>query len=193
MENGKQTPPLNGNPAGEQTPQNTVPTVDPEKEQLNQKIIELEAQKEHWRTKYERDITSVPVTPEPSNADGIISDEGQAILKQHIAPLQQTIQSLEDRLALKDLQAAHPQLKELSSEFEDFRKEYPRTKLENVAKLFLSEKGFLEPKRPGLEQSTGGPRVAPKVGMTLEEFDKLRDTNFRLYQEMVQKGQVPTA
>lgn len=186
---GEQTLPQ-GTPAGEQTPQNT-PAVDPEKEQLKSKIVELDAQKEHWRTKYERDITNVPLTPEPS--DAVISDEGQAILQQHIAPLQRQVSSLTDQLALKDLQVAYPQLKELASEFEEFRKDYPQTKLENVAKLFLSEKGFLEPKRPGLEKTTGGPRVAPQVGMTLEEFDKLRDTNFKLYQEMIAKGQIPTA
>lgn len=193
---GTQTPPQ-GTPAPEQTGQNTLPpapVVSREKE-LEQKLIEAEAQKEHWRSKYDRDITNVqqPVTPEPS--EDVFSDEGKAILQKYVTPLESKITSLEDQLALKDIQAKFPELKELNSEFEEYRKEYPRHKLENVAKLFLDEKG-LGPSQPrkGLEQATGGPRNAPSLGkMTAEEVKQLRETNFKLYQDKLMRGEIQIA
>ena len=178
---------------GEITPQITppVPASDEEKEQLNKKLIELEAQKEHWRTKYERDISNVPSQVIPDSSDEVFSDEGKTIVEKYLAPLESKISSLEDQLALKDLQTTYPDLKGLSNEFNEYRKDYPKHKLENVAKIFLQEKGLLEtPIRKGLEKPTGGPRTPISSGMTVDEIKSLRETNFRLYQDMLMKGQI---
>jgi hypothetical protein len=123
-------------------------------------------------------------------SDEVFSDEGKMIVNKYVDPLKQTISSLEDRLALKDIHASYPVLKDLSSEFEEFRKEYPRHKMENIAKLFLSEKGLLEPKRVGLETSTGGDRKPMTSKMTLEQAKDLREKNPRKYREMLKNGQV---
>lgn len=124
----------------------------------------------------------------PSEADAW-SDEGKLIVEKHVKPLQDTINSLEEKLALKDVQATYPVLREISSEFDEFRKEYPRHKLDNVAKLFLSEKGLLEPQRKGLEKPTGGFKNQKTPGsMTTEEVRHLRETNFRKYSDMAKKG-----
>lgn len=118
----------------------------------------------------------------------VFSDEGRAIVEKYVTPLQQTVESLQDQLVLKDLYNAYPDLKGLSSEFDEFRKDYPRHKLDNVAKLFLTEKGMLDTPRKGLEKPTGGVRTPISTGMTHEDIKNLRETNYRKYQDMLMKG-----
>ena len=109
-----------------------------------------------------------------------LSDEAKA--------LNAKINSLEDKIERKELEDKFPQLKELSAEFEEFRKEYPRTKGENVAKLFLQEKGLLEPTRKGLEKPTGGTRTPTAPEMTHDDIKHLRETNYKKYKDMLIKG-----
>lgn len=113
-------------------------------------------------------------------SDEVYSDEGKV--------LQSKIESLEEKLELQELKERFPQLKEMSSEFQEFRKDFPRHKGENVAKLFLSEKGLLEPARKGLEKPTGGPHVPLSQGMTQEDVKRLRETDYRKYKDMLSKG-----
>jgi hypothetical protein len=95
---------------------------------------------------------------------------------------------LEDEKALDKVYAQFPALKEVAAEFEAYKADYPRHKLENVAKLFLQEKGLLDTPRIGLEQPTGGTRVAPTSGMTADDVKNLRENNWAKYQDMVSKG-----
>ena len=126
----------------------------------------------------------------PSETDAW-SDEWKLIVEKYVKPLENTITSLEERLALKDIQAQFPALREFSTDFDEFRKEYPRHKLENVAKLFLSEKGLMEPQRKGLERSTGGPKNQKTPGtMTTAEVKDLRENNYRKYVDMLKKNQL---
>ena len=126
----------------------------------------------------------------PSETDAW-SDEGKLIVEKYVNPLKDTISSLEEKLALKDIQATYPMLKEVSSEFDEFRKEYPRHKLDNVAKLFLTEKGLLGTQRAGLEKPTGGPKNQKTPGtMTTAEVKDLRENNYRKYVDMLKKNQI---
>lgn len=121
--------------------------------------------------------------------DEVFSDEGKALKKQ-ITALTEKINSIEEDKNLQAVYAQYPVLKEKSEEFKTFREDYPRTKLENVAKLYLAENGMLEPTRKGLEKTTGGQRVPLTSGMTAEDVKTLRETNFKKYQEMLSKGQI---
>ena len=121
-------------------------------------------------------------------SEDVFSDEGKAIVDKYVKPLEKEIESLREQNALKDVHAVYPALKDLSGEFEAFRQEYPRHKLENVAKLFLSEKGLLDAPRKGLEKVTGGPRVAVSTEMTAEDKKNLRTNNPRKYEDMLKKG-----
>ena len=124
-------------------------------------------------------------------SDDAWSDEGKLIVEKYVKPLENTISSLEEKLALKDIQATYPMLREVSSEFDEFRKEYPRHKLENVAKLFLTEKGLLGNQRQGLEKPTGGPKNQKTPGtMTTAEVKDLRENNYRKYVDMLKKNQI---
>jgi len=119
--------------------------------------------------------------------DEVFSDEGKALKKQ-ITTLTEKINSIEEEKNLQMVYAQYPVLKEKSEEFNTFRADYPRTKLDNVAKLYLAENGLLEPTRKGLEKTTGGTRIPPTSGMTAEDVKTLRETNFKKYQEMLSKG-----
>ena len=128
--------------------------------------------------------------PSTPSEDEVFSDEGRAIVQKYVEPLGKKIDSLTDELALKDLQIQYPALKDLLGEFNEYRKDYPRHKLDNVAKLFLNEKGLIEPTRKGLERQTGGVRTPLTSGMNAEDVKKLRETNYKKYQEMVRNGQI---
>jgi len=122
-------------------------------------------------------------------SEDIPSDEGKA-LKKLIDDQNAKIAKLEDEKQLDKVYAQFPDIKGLSSEFETYKAEFPRHKLENVAKLFLAEKGLLDTSRKGLEKSTGGTRVPLSSGMSVEDVKTLRETNFRQYQDMLRKGQI---
>lgn len=121
--------------------------------------------------------------------DEFLSDEAK-LLKKEIGSLKETIQSMEERQNLKDLYGQFPVLKDKTSEFDEFRKEYPHHKLENVAKIFMAEQGLLEvpPQRKGLEKPTGGTRTPqPQEGYTPEEARDIRVNNPKLYEKLVRE------
>ena len=135
------------------------------------------AEERRLRKEAEDKLSNLTATPQ---TDETYSDEGRV--------LSDKIKSLEDKIELQELQTKFPELKTLTSEFNEFRKEYPRHKGENVAKLFLSEKGILEPIRKGLEKPTGGTRTTPSPEMTADDVKRLRETDFRKYTDLLKKG-----
>lgn len=124
------------------------------------------------------------------DTDDVYSDEGK-ILKAEIEKLNSTISRLEDERTLEVTFSKFPELKEFAGDFESFRKDFPRHKIENVAKLFLAEKGLLatEP-RKGLEKPTGGDKTPQSSGLTAEEIKNLRQNDFRKYQQMLLEGKI---
>lgn len=179
--------PANALPAIENTIQTTPAPVPAD---LEQKVKELEAQKEHWRTKYERDITNVPINnPEPPTDQEAFSDEGK-LLEQKIKALESSLSEVKQDSAKKDVLITHPILKEKWDDFESFR-EQPDNKgmnLKTAAKAYMIENGMMDTPRKGLEQTTGGTRTAPQTGMTADDVKTLRETNFKKYQDMLTKG-----
>lgn len=118
----------------------------------------------------------------------IVSDEGK-ILKSNISSLESEIKAIKEEKVLSELQSKFPALKDKSAEFNEFRRSYPGSNPESVAKLFLVENDLLEtPPRKGLEKATGGGRVVPQSGMSPSEIKDLRETNFRKYSQLVKDG-----
>lgn len=109
-----------------------------------------------------------------------------------VAELNKRIATIEEDRELDQIITANPELKDLRAELKEFRAdEHPRAKWLSVSKLFLAEKGLIgEPKRQGLEAGTGGDRVPPKTGMTIEDAKTLRETNFNLYKEKLAAGEL---
>lgn len=143
---------------------------------------------EERKLRKEAEDKIINLTTTVSSDDDVYSDEGR-VLKSQIASVQAKLDAMEEERDLERLYAQYPMLKDKAGEFIEYRKaEHPRAKLASVAKLFLSENDLLTPRREGLEKPTGGPRVPVTSGMTRDDVEKLRTTNFRLYQDMIMKG-----
>lgn len=122
-----------------------------------------------------------------------ISDEGKQ-LKSEVDSLKDELVQIKEDKALDALSIQYPVLKENIDKFKEFRKnEHPRAKIESVVKLFLAEKGLLEPQRVGLENPTGGDRTPVDTGMTPDDIANLRKTNWKKYQELLSKGAIQMA
>lgn len=82
-----------------------------------------------------------------------------------------------------------PALRGLSTELEEFRRDYPGVELTKVAKFFMVEKGLLGAERKGLEQPTGG-KAVPKPTFSKEDVAKLRTEQPRKYVQMLRDGKL---
>lgn len=126
---------------------------------------------------------------ETSNSPDVFSDEGKA-LKKRIEEQDEKLKTILQENAKKDVIISHPIIGEKWDDFEKFRSD-PENKgmnLKTAAKAFLVENGMLDPQRKGLEKPTGGPRTPTTQGMSAEDIKTLRETNFRRYQDMLEKG-----
>ena len=162
--------------------------------ELEKTNMELQAQKEHWRGKYERDITSIIQTPEPSVEQEVFSDEGKQ-LRNDISKVNQELKDLKRREERKDVEAEFPVLKDKREEFDEFLEdeENKRISIKKAAKLFLAEKGLLAtdpPERLGLEKPTAGGQTPPVPGLTDEQLEHIRKTDYRQYEKLIKSGQV---
>lgn len=119
------------------------------------------------------------------------SDEGR-VLKAQIEELNLKISQVTNDNAKKDVLLAHPVLKDKWEDLEAFRN-HPDNKgmnLKTAAKAFLIENELLEQTRPGLEKPTGGAKITPSSGMSIEDIENLRKNNSRKYQDMLMTGQI---
>jgi vacuolar-type H+-ATPase subunit I/STV1 len=116
------------------------------------------------------------------------SDEGK-LLERQISSLKNELEAIKEDKTVDALQVQYPELKELSQEFNSYRSDFPSSKIESVAKLFLSEKGLLDKPRKGLEKTTGG-QVAPTDGFTADEVMDMRKNNHRKYLDYLMSGKI---
>lgn len=107
-----------------------------------------------------------------------------------ISSLKAELADIKNRQQKSEVLESYPKLKELWSDFEEFRSNSDNKgmNMRTAAKAFLVEKELLEPQRKGLEKPTGGPRVPLSSGMSVEDVKHLRETDFKKYLEMTQKG-----
>lgn len=176
--------------ATDETVKNEAPDLSVELESLKTKNLELQKQKEHWREKYERDITNKP----PAEVDDdFLSDEGK-LLKEKINKLEQqlTLRTKQDEESR--IFTLYPQLKEKRDEFQEFLDDPDNggLKIDKAAKLFLLEKGLLETpsKRIGLERGTGGSKTGNPSTLSQDDIRRLRENQPRRYQQMLRDGRI---
>ena len=123
-------------------------------------------------------------------AEEIYSDEGK-VLKNQLGQLESKLDDLQKERDVEKVLNTFPALRDKSDEFKEFSKDYPRHKLESVAKIFLAERDMLEVStRIGLERPTAGPKDAPQSGMSVEDVTNLRKRDYRKYVELIQNGQI---
>lgn len=147
------------------------------------------AEERRLRKEAEEQLAALASTP---STDDVFSDEGK-VIQGEVETLKERLERLEYERDLERLQSNYPALKDKTSEFEDYRKDFPRHKLENVAKLFLTEKGLLDvtPERKGLEPTSGGGHRDPSPsGMTADDVKLLRENNYRQYMKLVSEGKI---
>lgn len=196
IENKEKETPLN--PAEPPVESKTAGEILAEKEEaiasLQQKTVELQAQKEHWREKYERDITSIkPTEPEPSEELEVFSDEGKALQTQ-IKALNEKLSLNEKKEARREAETEFPFLKDMKEEFDTFLEdeENKRLSIKKAARLFASEKGLLaaEPIRKGLEKPTGGGQQKPEPSYSPEEIRDMMKNDWRRYTKLLKEGKI---
>jgi hypothetical protein len=164
------TPPVVPAPGSQTPPENLYSAL----KEAREKIKELEGQ------------LANPSDPPVMEA---FSDEGK-LLENKIKELHGQIESMQESGIVQALQSQYPVIKDLSGEFDTFRSNYPGVKIENVARLFLNEKGLLEPVRKGLEKPAGGGTPPASEGFTTEEVADLRKNNHRKYLEYLATGKI---
>lgn len=105
--------------------------------------------------------------------------------------LQEEISSMKRKLEEKDVFDTYPKLKELKEEFTNYLEDSENRgmPIKVAAKAFLAEKGLLESKRIGLEKPTGG-RQPAKVGLSVEDIERIRKNDHKKYRELIKKGQI---
>lgn len=117
------------------------------------------------------------------------SDEGRNILEK-VGSLEAEISNFKKEAEKKDVIIASPVLKDKWEEFEEFLKDNQGMSMKTAAKAFLVENGLFDSPRKGLEKPTGGEKIPSKTGMTHDEVKTLRETNYKKYVDMLQKGQI---
>ena len=145
------------------------------------------AEERRKRKEAEDKLFSISTEPQVSEA---FSDEGK-LLDGKIKTLESVINNLQEEKVLAQTYSKYPELTGLTSEFDSYRADFPGAKAENVAKLFLMEKGLLNnTPRKGLEKQTSGGQVPVSDGLTAEEVSDLRKNNHRKYTELLMSGKI---
>lgn len=106
--------------------------------------------------------------------------------------LESEVSEMKTKLSKSEVTEAYPAIKELWSDFETYLAdpENAGMPMKTAARVFLSEKGVLKPKRLGLEHPTGGSKAPLSTGMSTEDVKRLRETDFKKYTTMLKKGQL---
>lgn len=167
------------------------PKIVPEPEvDWKKKAIELEAQKNHWKNKYDRDINN----PAPVVNDEYLSDEGR-MLGEKIKKLEDIVLENKRKEEERTVLEKYPQLKDKQDEFNEYLEspENSGISFDRLAKIFVLEKGLVEtqPKRKGLEKPTGG--SSPKnqsSGMSADDLKRLRENEPRKYEKLIREGRI---
>lgn len=150
------------------------------------------------RRELEKELEEQIKLRESSNSsdDDVWSDEGKALdqkFNERTKALEAELAEIKKENAKKDLLVSNPVIKEHLAEFEEYLLD-PDNKgmnLKTAAKAFMVDKGLLETKRTGLEKPTGSDRQPSTIGkMTAADARRLRETNFKKYQEMVINDQI---
>lgn len=177
------------------SPEVVLPTPDESVKKVPEGYVPLSAleQERQWRKDWEAKakLLESSINTPAEDSEDVWSDEGKN-LKKHISTLEEQIASMREEGVLKELFAQYPVLKDKQEEFREYRAEYPRHKLENVAKLFLSEFGLLEPvpERKGLEKPSSSFQQPFTSKQSSEDIKRLREENPRMYQKMILEGKI---
>lgn len=170
-------------------PTGTVPPTVDAKVEISQKELEdLKHRAEVSSQNFERAKNAETKLKELTDGNADL----ETVPSEKLQEVQTQLNQVQTQLAETTLRGANPLLNQAWPDFQvwyakDENKVMP---LEAASKVFMAEKGLLEPNRPGLERNTGGPATPPKQGMTAEEAKALREGDGRKYRESLLAGKV---
>lgn len=161
-----------------------------------QKEREIRRQSEIKRKELEEQLTILKNSSTSTEGEAF-SDEGK-LLEQKInsrtAALEAQLAQIKEENTTKDILTQNPALKEHLTEFQEFREDPDNRGMspQAAARVFMVDKGLTGTvKRTGLEKPTGSSREPSTAGkMTAADARRLRETNFKKYQDMVIKDQI---
>src|SRR3990167_4314778 len=139
--------------------------------EVNQKAKDLEKQLQDLQ---------VPSTPE----EEIVEDPSR------VDALEKEIKDLR----MDNYLNRYPELNDKREELADFLEENSTLPLERAILLFRAESGMITaPSRKGLETTVGGPKTAPAPKWSLEDIDKLRETDEKQWEKRMSAGEFDEA
>lgn len=111
---------------------------------------------------------------------------------EEVSKLRDDLNSIKAELDKANLLKVNPEMEGVWDKFEEFRAN-PDNKGMNIstaAKAFMVETGLSAPQRKGLEKTTGGDRIPISQGLSHEDAEKLRKSDYKKYVDMIKKGQL---
>lgn len=181
---------------GEVAPQNPAnpPAPGPSAEEPKVTI----SQKELDDLKHKAEVSSQNFERAKSAETRVKELEGAGNADLEIVPSQELqevkgqLSEVQSELAVARITKQYPVLEAAMPDFKEWhaKEENQAMPFEAAAKVFMAEKGLLEPVRQGLEKNTGGLPAQPKQGMTAEEAKALREGDGRKYRESLLAGKV---
>lgn len=170
----------------EQTPVEVVTETVPGEKTDSALLLKSLQEERDKRRDLEAEIATLKTQPVAE----VFSDEGK-LLADKIARLEQDRDDERRQNQMTQVQLQYPAIKDKSAEFDNYLAENPGMRLEVAAKSFLVENNLFESQpRKGLERQTGGGRVSPKEGMSVEDITDLRTNNFRKYAQLLREGKI---
>lgn len=171
-----------GEPEVIQVPKKDFEDLKHRAEVSGQNFERLEKEREKT-AELEREIAALKENPVPSNMDA-----------DRLGSLESDLREMKAKETRREVNEAFPQLKDVKEEFETYLQN-PENKgmhIKTAAKAFLTEKGLLDGGAPrkGLERGTGGDHQPIPQGMSVEDAEKLRKTDYKRYRELIKKGQL---
>lgn len=110
-----------------------------------------------------------------------------------VEALEHTVQGLSETLALAEVLKTFPVIVGKEADFEAYRKDPANAgmSLATAAKAFVTDKGLIETRRPGLEAPTGGGHAPiPSGKLTPEQAAAFRTNNYKAYREALKRGDI---
>lgn len=129
------------------------------------------------------------------NLEDEVFTDTEKVLKKEIDSLKGLVTSMVEDTTKGELISQYPILKEKWSDFEEFRnlEENKGLNFKTATKAFLIENDLIStaPKRKGLERPSGGVKASTTPGkMSVADAQKLRETNYRQYKELLMSGKL---
>lgn len=141
----------------------------------------------------EKELQEKVKTLEEQLTDNTGFIDPDANVRTEIEELKTKFARLEEEKDLSSIFIQYPALREKQEEFDEYRRDFPASKIGIAAKAFLAEKDLLDVQTPrkGLEPARGGKKTPPQSGkMSADDVKRLRTENYSQYIKLLRTGKI---